>query len=486
MPRALLWYILEINYMKVNQSIFRDYDIRGSVGKDLSGEFAYVFGKAYGTFLRQNGASEALVGYDARETSPEYYQKCIEGLQETGIDVIRVGMVTSPMIYWARKYYHINGAVVITASHNPPEYNGFKPCFGNGAMFGQGLQFLKKLMISEDFVKGQGKATQKDITNEYIEDITSKVKIPRELKIIVDCGNATGSPFAPVVFERLGAKVTKLFCEVDSKFPNHPPDPVDPRAYPAIVEKIKNPPAGGGGFDMGILLDGDADRLGIVDELGNIVRGDLITALCARKILKDKPGSLIEFELQCSKSATDDVVNSGGEFKLIRVGHSYIEEALVHDKAELAGETSGHIFFADRWYGFDDAIYAAARFMEYVAGVGKTVSELVASLPQYISTPQTRIFAPDGRKFAMVEEVKKHFYNLPKNTSSPNIVTIDGVRLEWPDGWAVIRASNTQPQLTLRAEATGKKRLDEIKKIVEDSLKPYAKDGVKVVWGKVH
>ncbi|MBI3341816.1 phosphomannomutase/phosphoglucomutase [Candidatus Curtissbacteria bacterium] len=393
--------------MKVNEAIFRDYDIRGLVGKDLSPEFAYVFGKAFGTFLRQNGFLEALVGYDARETSPKYQEECQKGLLETGIDVIRVGMVTSPMIYWARKFYNINGAVAITASHNPPEYNGFKPCFGGGAMFGEQLQQLKKLMLSEKFTQGQGKVTEKDITEEYVEDIASKVH--------------------------------------------------------------------------GIVFDGDADRVGIVDENGEVVRGDLITALCARKILKDKPGSLVDFELQCSRSATDDVVASGGQYKLIRVGHSYIEEALVKDHAELAGETSGHIFFADRWYGFDDAIYAACRFLEYVAETNQTVSELVASMPKYVSTPQTRVSAPDDKKFEIIKELKKYF-----EQKGEKIIAIDGIRLEWEDGWAVVRASNTQPQLTMRAEATNEKRLSQIKKMIEEALLPYAKDGVVVEWGKVH
>lgn len=474
--------------MQVNETIFRDYDIRGLVASDLSSEFAYVFGKAYGTFLKQRGVTKALVGYDARETSPEYAKKCADGLVSTGVSVVNVGIVTTPMVYWARKFYGFNGAVAITASHNSKEYNGFKPCFGNGAMFGQGLQELKNLMISEDFVSGEGKVEKREIAEDYFGDVVSRIKLGRKLKVIVDAGNGTGGLFAPEIFRRLGCEVEELFCELDGTFPNHPADSVDPRAYPAIVEKIKSPPSGGGGFDMGIVLDGDADRLGIVDELGNIVRGDLITALCARGVLEDKPGSLILFELQCSKGATDDVVDHGGKFKLIRVGHSYIEEALVQNRAELAGETSGHIFFADRWWGFDDAIYAAARFAEYVAGSGKKVSQLVDSMPRYVSTPQTRVFAPDDRKFAIVEELKKKFStpNPPNLPNHPNLVTIDGVRLEWPDGWAVIRASNTQPQLTLRAEATTEKRLTEIKKIVEDSLAPYAKEGVKVVWGQVH
>lgn len=477
--------------MKVNEAIFRDYDIRGLVGSDLSPEFAYVFGKAFGTFLRLKGETEVWVGHDARATSPEYYQECVRGLSEVGIDVTKVGMVTSPMIYWARKYFNVNGAVAITASHNPPEYNGFKPCFGGGAMFGEGLQELKKLMMSEKFTQGakKGKITKRDIFEQYKEDIFSKVKLPKELKVVVDCGNATGSPFAPAVLSAVGAEVTKLFCDVDPTFPNHPPDPADPRAYPPIVKIIKDasrhPELVSGSYDCGLLFDGDADRLGVVDEEGNIIRGDLITALCARKILKDKPGSLIDFELQCSRSATDDVVNNGGRYKLIRVGHSYIEEALVGDGAELAGETSGHIFFADRWYGFDDAIYAAARFLEYVAQSGKKVSELVSSMPEYVATPTTRVHAPESKKFQIIEELKKEFStsNIP---NPPKLLTIDGIRLEWEDGWAVIRASNTQPQLTMRAEATTVKRLREIKKIVEEALSAYSSDGVKVEWGKVH
>lgn len=472
--------------MKVNEAIFRDYDIRGIVGTDLSAEFAKVFGRAYGTFLVRKGTRETIVGYDARESSVSYYEACIEGLISTGVNVIKIGLVTSPMMYWARKYYKIDGGLAITASHNPPEYNGFKPCEGNGAMFGEGLQKLKRLMIGGDFEKGEGKVSEKDIFDDYCGDIASKVKISKKLTVIVDAGNSTAGPFGPALLEKLGVDVTKLFCDIDFSQPNHPPDPVDPRAYPQIQEKIKE-----GKYDCGILFDGDADRLGIIDSEGSIVRGDQITGICARKILADNPGALIEFELQCSKSATDDVVAHGGKFKLIRVGHSYIEEALLRDKAALAGETSGHIFFADRWYGFDDAMYAACRFLEYLAESGKTVRELVESMPKYVATPQTRVFAPDERKFDIVEELKKYFTDLSSrhsrsNRESFNMITIDGVRLEWEDGWTVIRASNTQPQLTMRAEATNEKRLAEIKKIVEVALVPYEKEGVKVEWGKVH
>lgn len=467
--------------MKVNEAIFRDYDIRGLVDEDLSVEFAEVFGKAYGTFLAKSGVLETFVGHDARESSPDYYDATIRGLISTGTNVIKIGMVTSPMLYWSRKYFNKNGAVAITASHNPPEYNGFKPCFGNGAMFGEGLQEIKKLMMSEEFTQGVGNVSEQEILEDYYKDIQSKVKLSRKLKVIVDCGNATGGPIAPEIIRRIGAEVEELFCDIDPKFPNHPPDPVDPRAYPQIVEKIK-----GGNFDCGIVLDGDADRIGVVDEVGNIVKGDFITALCARKILQDKPGALIDFELQCSKSATDDVVNHGGKFKLIRVGHSYIEEALLNDKAELAGETSGHVFFADRWYGFDDAIYAACRFLEYLAQSGETVKTLIDSMPVYLSTPATRIFASDDRKFEIISELQEFFAEESKKPNSPKLLTIDGIRLEWPDGWVVVRASNTMPQLTLRAEATSEKRLEELKKFVEETMQKYEKDGVKIEWGKVH
>lgn len=465
--------------MEVNEAIFRDYDIRGIVGKDLDEKFAYCFGQAFGTYLIRKGAREALVGYDARETSQSYYEQSIKGLTSTGTDVIRIGLVTSPMMYWARKFYKIDGGLNITASHNPPEFNGFKPASGGGALFGEEIQKLKHLMIDEDFAKGKGKVSDRDIFSEYKSDITSKIKLERKLKVIVDCGNSTGGPYAPRVIEAIGAQVEEMFCDIDFAQPNHPPNPQDPRAYPQIVAKIK-----GGEYDCGLVFDGDADRLGVVDNRGNIIWGDQITALCARKVLSEKPGSLILFELQCSKSATDDVVAYGGRVKLIRVGHSYIEEALRSEKAELAGEISGHIFFADRWYGFDDAIYAACRFLEYVASSGKTVEELVGSLPKYVSAPLTRIFAPDGRKFEIVEELK-NYLSSPDILGHPSLLTIDGVRLEWKDGWAVIRASNTQPQLTLRAEADSQSRLDEIKKIVKESLAKYEAEGVKVEWGKV-
>lgn len=462
--------------MKVNESIFREYDIRGIAGADIDEKFAYCFGQAFGTNLVQKGVKCALVGYDARSSSPSYFEQSTKGLISTGVDVVKIGMVTSPMMYWARKFYKIDGGLVITASHNPPEFNGFKPASGNGALFGKAIQDLKNLMISENFSKGEGKVSEKDIAEDYFGDIASRVKLAKPLKVIVDCGNSTAGPFAPKAIAKIGAEVEELFCDIDPSFPNHPPDPVDPRAYPAIQEKIK-----AGSYDLGLLFDGDADRLGVVDAEGEIIRGDQITALCARGILKRKPEAKILFEVQCSKSATDDVEAHGGQVVLTKVGHSLIEDALIKEKGELAGETSGHIFFVDRWWGFDDAIYAACRLLEYVAESGKTLKELVDSLPKYISTPQTRIFAPDERKFKIVEELKSYFKN-----KFFKIIDIDGVRLEWKDGWAVVRASNTQPQLTLRAEANSEKRLEEIKRIVEESLLQYAKEGIKVEWGKVH
>lgn len=465
--------------MKVNEAIFRDYDIRGIVGKDVNETFALHMGCAFGTYLAEKGAREALVGFDARQTSPSYYAKCIDGLISTGVKVIRIGMVTSPMMYWARKYYNIDGGLIVTASHNPPEYNGFKLALGGGALFGAEIQQIKKLMISEAYVKGKGSAEDKEIYEEYFADIEKRVKVTRPLSVIVDCGNSTAGPFAPAIIERLGVSVKRLFCDVDPSFPNHPPDPVDPKAYPAIVDLIRSvkPP---GKYQLGLLFDGDADRLGAVDEEGNIIRGDEITALCARHILKKKPNAKIIFELQCSKSATDDVEGHGGEVVLSRVGHSYIEEILRTEGGALAGETSGHIFFEDNWYGFDDAIYAACRLLEYVAESGRNLKELVESLPKYYSTPQTRVWAPDERKFGIVEELKKYF-----KSQKYQMLTIDGVRLEWKDGWAVVRASNTQPALTMRAEATTEEKLASIKYIVEEALSPYKKEGVKVIWGGV-
>ncbi|MDP2632135.1 MAG: phosphomannomutase/phosphoglucomutase [Candidatus Curtissbacteria bacterium] len=467
--------------MKVNEAIFRDYDIRGIVGRDLDEQFANIFGKAFGTYLIRKGTGEVIVGYDARETSPSYFRSCVDGLLSCGINVIRVGMITSPMMYWARKFYQIDGGLIITASHNPPEFNGFKPASGNGALFGEAIQDLKRLMMSEDFVSGNGKASDREIFADYKGDICSKVKITRPVSVVVDCGNSTAGPYAPKVLEALGVSVRELFCNVDPKFPNHPPDPENPAAYPAIVDLMR-----GGEYDIGLLFDGDADRLGAVDGGGNVVRGDQITALCARKVLEDKPGAKVLFEVQCSKSATDDVEKNGGKSVLVRVGHSYIEQALIDEKAELAGETSGHVFFVDRWYGFDDAIYAACRLVEYVSEVGKTLSELVETLPKYISVPKTRITAPDSRKFEIVEELKKYFFGgkVFEKIGSPKLLDIDGIRLEWDDGWIVVRASNTQPALTLRAEAKTEKRLEELKKLMEDALLVYKSEGVKLEWGR--
>lgn len=465
--------------MKLNEAIFRDYDIRGIVGRDIDETFALNFGKAFGTYLAKKGVSQALVGFDVRKSSPSYYGHCIEGIVSAGVDVIRIGMVTSPMMYWTRKFYDIDGGLIVTASHNPPEFNGFKPASGGGALFGEEIQKLKRLMISEDFKKGDGKVSDKEIYEDYYADIQKRVKITRQLSVVVDCGNATAGPFVPTLLEKLGVTVKKLFCDIDPSFPNHPPDSVNPDAYPQI-QKIMREAKPPGKYHLGLLFDGDADRLGAVDDEGNIVRGDLLTALCARHILQKKPASKVLYELQCSKSATDDTEGHGGKVVLTRVGHSYIEEALRKEKGELAGETSGHLFFGDNWYGFDDAIYAACRLLEYIAESGRNLKELVESMPKYYSTPQTRVYAPDGRKFEIIEELKVYF-----KRENYKMLTIDGIRLEFEDGWAVVRASNTQPQLTTRAESTSEERLAEIKAIIEAALQPYQKEGVKVEWGKV-
>lgn len=466
--------------MQVNEAIFRDYDIRGIVDKDLNTDFAYGFGQAFGTWLKRKRTQDILVGFDARASSPDYFDACVKGLLTTGIHVIKIGMVTTGMLYWARKYYKIDGGLSITASHNPPEYNGFKPCSGNGALFGPYIQEIKVLMMNDDFDTGEGSQEEREIHEDYYNDIASKVHISKPMSVIVDCGNATAGPFVPVLLRKLGMKVEELYCDLDPTFPHHPPDPVDPRAYPDIQAKMADLQC-----DAGLLFDGDADRLGAIDQDGAIIRGDQITALCARTILAEHPGEKILFEVQCSKSGTDDVEAHGGIPMLIRVGHSYIEKALIDEKAALAGETSGHIFFEDRWYGFDDAIYAACRFLEHVASSGKSVKECVASLPYYVSTPQTRFFAPDNRKFVIVKDLQEHFKKMADDQGLKALM-VDGVRIEWPDGWACIRASNTQPQLTVRAEATSEARLKEIKKIMEVSVAAYKNEGVAIEWGKVH
>src|SRR5881296_3894403 len=424
-------------------SIFREYDIRGIVGKDLTVELAEKVGRAYGSRAVRAGAKAIAVGRDGRTSAPVMREAVLKGLLGCGLDVVDIGICPTPLLYFALFTLPVGGGVMITASHNPPEYNGFKLCLGKDSLHGAAIQSLEA----------------------YIKKAFAHVRADR-LHVVVDCGNGMGGLVGPDALRTLGCRVTGLYEEVDGRFPNHQPDPTVVANLQDVIRKV-----GESGADVGIAYDGDADRIGAVDEKGQILWGDKLMVLFSRDILKEKPGATIISEVKASQVFYDDVAKHGGRPIMWRTGHSVIKAKLKEEKAALAGELSGHIFFADRYFGYDDAIYASCRLVEILAKAGRPLSTLLTDLPHTVSTPEIRVECPDDVKFQVVEEAKKQLAREHK------IIDIDGVRVLFPDGWGLIRASNTQPALVLRFEATSEAALNRIREIVESQVKQYVAGG---------
>ncbi len=448
----------------VSQTIFRQYDIRGIVGQDLTPEVARLVGRAYGTLCRRNGISQVIVGRDNRASSPDIQAALMEGLCSTGCDVVDIGEVVTPILYFACRYWNIDGGVMVTASHNPPEYNGFKLVWGQGTLFGEQIQDLYRRIEAGDFVDGQGSVVQRDAFSEYLQWITEHIQLgPRRLTVVVDCGNGTASYFAPKVFRALGCKVVELYCDSDPSFPNHLPDPVKPENLRALIAKVQEV-----GADVGLGFDGDGDRLGVVDEQGNILWGDQLMILFSREVLRKHPGSKIIVEVKCSQAVIEDIAKHNGVPILWRTGHSFIKAKMKEEHALLAGEMSGHLFFADEYFGYDDAIYAAARLLRILSSTDQPLSALLADVPRYFATPEVRVHCNDQSKFAVVAKVVDHF-----KSSGHQVIDVDGARIVTEDGWALVRASNTEPALILRAEGKTPEGLQRLHQLVVDALSPY-------------
>jgi len=443
----------------VNPQIFREYDIRGLVDVDLNESTVELIGRAVGTYLRQNGVTQATLGWDARLSSPAYSRAIQRGLLATGTDVVLLGMVATPVFYFANYHYGYRGGVIVTGSHNPAEYNGFKVACGRGTIFGEEIQKIYQLLVNGDFARGEGKLTDRDPLPDYKQALLSRITGKAGLKVVVDAGSGMAGPIAPELLSAAGCTVIPLYCQPDGNFPHHHPDPTVPANLVDLIELVRREKA-----DLGIAYDGDADRIGAVDEHGNIVFGDRLLALYAREILAKNPGGKIIFEVKCSQALIEDIEAHGGVPIMWKTGHSLIEEKIHQEKALLAGEMSGHIYFADNYYGYDDAIYASLRLVELLGKAGKTFSQLLATLPQYFSTPEIRLDCPDEVKFQVVEEVTRFF------SQNYDTITVDGVRVNFGDGWGLIRASNTQPVLVLRFEAKTEGRLAEIKDLMEGKL----------------
>jgi phosphomannomutase/phosphoglucomutase len=450
--------------MKINPQIFREYDIRGVAGRDLDESIVEQIAKGLSVLLKGKKKHNCVVvARDGRLTSKAYANAAIDGLTHCGFDVIDIGQVPTPMMYFALFTQKVDGGIMITASHNPKEYNGMKVAVGHGTIHGKDIQKLGKIAMETEFPKVDRETTitRKDLGAKYFKRVLGDVKLKRKLKVVIDAGNGVAGPIAPGLYKKLGCEVIPLYCDVDGTFPNHHPDPTVEENVKDLVAAVKKHKA-----DVGIGFDGDSDRIGVVDEKGQMIYGDKLLILFARAVLKDKPKSTVIGEVKCSRSLFEDIKKHGGKPVMWKTGHSLIKAAMKDYKAQIAGEMSGHMFFKHRWYGFDDAIYAGARLLEILAKGKKTVSEHLADVPQTLVTPEIRIETQESKKFQIVEEASRYF----EKELGLKVVTIDGVRIEFPDGWGLLRASNTGPVLVMRCEAGTPQRLKEIRELIEKKI----------------
>ncbi|HDG97432.1 MAG TPA: phosphomannomutase/phosphoglucomutase [Desulfobacterales bacterium] len=441
--------------------IFREYDIRGIVPDELNQDTVYQLGLAIGTYYSEKGAKKISLGRDCRLSSPSLFEGLSEGLMKTGMDIIDVGMVPTPLLYFSLHQLDVQGGIQITGSHNPPEFNGFKVCLGHASIYGPEIQEIRKIAESGAFAQGKGKMESADVVTPYIRYVTEKIQTGNhKRKVVIDSGNGVAGPVAKPLYEGLGFEVISLYGEPDGRFPNHHPDPTIPENLKELITKVKDTDA-----DVGIGFDGDADRIGVVDRQGRIIWGDQLMIIFSRDLLKRYPGAKIIGEVKCSQVLYDDIEKNGGKPIMWKTGHSLIKNKMKEEGALLAGEMSGHLFFAERYFGYDDAIYAGARLLEILSNTDKSVRDLLEGVPETVNTPEIRIECPEERKFQIVAELAEDFKKQYK------VIDVDGARVLFGDGWGLIRASNTQPVLVLRFEAHSESRLEEIRKLFMDKLK---------------
>ena len=451
--------------MAIAAAIFRQYDIRGIVGKDLTTEAARAIGVAYAANLEEQGVrGTVVVGRDNRPSGGELRDALVEGLMASGVDVVDVGVIPTPLNYWALHHLDVVGGIQITGSHNPPEYNGFKLSLGTSSMHGEHILHL--LALIQKGVKPktarQGLVRSEAIIDRYVDDVIARVgKLSRPMTVVYDCGNGAGALVAPQLFARLGVQAKGLFCESDGTFPNHHPDPTVPENLEDLIREVKRR-----GAELGIAFDGDADRIGLVDDQGNIIWGDNILILYARDVLsRTGRGQPIIFDVKSSQALSMEIERAGGKAIMWKTGHSLIKDKMKETKAPIAGEMSGHMFFTEGFYGHDDALYGAARLLRIVADSGHTVRQLLADVPTFVSTPELRIDVPEEIKFGLVSKAVDHFRKVH------DVIDVDGVRVLFGDGWGLIRASNTQPVIVARYEARTPERLKAIRDEMEGWLR---------------
>jgi phosphomannomutase/phosphoglucomutase len=443
----------------LKRTIFREYDIRGVADVDLLSEDIRVLGRAMGTYLRRHGGSNVNLGRDCRLSGKRLRDALAAGLVESGCNVTDIGVVPTPVLYYSVFHKKADGAVMITGSHNPAEYNGFKVVCGGTTIHGDQIQEVYRIIEAGDFASGPGQIQEADVVPAYVDEIASQFNWARRIKVVVDCGNGTAGPAMHRLLSKLNVDATERFFEMDGRFPNHHPDPTVEENLVDLQRTVRAT-----GADLGLAFDGDSDRIGAVDENGTVIWGDYLLLIYAREILSRKPGSTFIGEVKCSQVLYDELQRLGGKPIMYKTGHSLIKAKMKQEHAELAGEMSGHMFFADRYYGFDDALYAACRLMEIVANSGKPLSAQLEGLPKMVSTPEIRVDCPDELKFDVIQRVAKRF------TETHKVVDVDGVRVLFEHGWGLARASNTQPVLVLRFEASSEALLKEYRKQVEHAV----------------
>jgi phosphomannomutase/phosphoglucomutase len=452
--------------VSVNPAIFREYDIRGVVGADLTAEVARAIARGYAA-LHSTTGSPAVLGRDNRGHSPLLAAAAAEGLVESGCRVTDIGTVITPVFYFARVHWATDVGMMVTASHNPSEFNGFKLAGGFGTLYGEQIQAVRRRVETGPFRAGPGSLESRDVVPAYADMLREKIRLgARRLRVALDCGNGTASLVAPQVLASWGVEVVPLYCDSDPRFPHHHPDPVDPRNLTDLIDVVRRQRC-----DLGIGLDGDGDRIGVVDDRGEILWGDLLMVLFWREILPRHPGADVIVEVKCSQALVEEVTRLGGRPFFYRTGHSLIKAKMREIGAVFTGEMSGHMFFADEYYGYDDALYAAGRLLRILSNATVPLSALLADVPRYPVTPEIRVDCPDARKFEVVDALVEEFKR------DHQVIDIDGARVIFDDGWGLVRASNTQPALVVRAEAATRAGLDRIKRTLASALARHSDVG---------
>ncbi len=446
--------------MTITEDIFRAYDIRGIVETALTPDAVELIGQAFATEALAQGQKTVVIGRDGRLSSPELAQRLSKGLRAGGCDVVDVGMVPTPVLYYATHKLKTGTGIMVTGSHNPPQYNGLKMLIAGNTLYGDGIRALYQMIVDDRLNSGEGTHSEQDLLPDYMDTIVNDIKLEKPLNIAVDCGNGVAGVLATELFTRLGCKVTELFCDVDGTFPNHHPDPSKPENLNDLKKSIRD-----NGLDLGLAFDGDGDRVGILDDQQNILWADRQMMLYAGDVLKRKPGALIIFDIKSTSNLEKYIRDHGGEPLMWKTGHSFIKAKMKETGAELAGEMSGHIFFKERWFGFDDGLYSAARMLEIISQHNESTSELFKTLPDSVNTPELQIDFAEGEHYRFMEK-----FIANADFKGADTLTIDGIRVNYENGWGLIRPSNTTPCLVLRFEANDEKTLNEIQNIFREQL----------------